>query len=62
MVHLISFRLEISFLGKFGPKNQNCQFILKFGISPHGLEIPGGNWRGIFSPLTVRLKCTREIK
>ena len=22
----------ISFLGKFGPKNQNCQFELKFGI------------------------------
>ena len=54
--------MEIPFLGKFGPKNQNCQFILKFGISPRGLEIPGGNWRGIFSPLTVRLKCTREIK
>ena len=31
-------------------------------ISPHGLEIPGGNWHGIFSPLAVRLKCTRKIK
>ena len=31
MVHLICFRLEIPFLGKFSPKNQNCQFILKFG-------------------------------
>ena len=31
MIHLICFRLEIPFLGKFGPKNQNCQFILKFG-------------------------------
>ena len=31
MVHLICFRLEIPFLGKFGPKNQNCQFRLKFG-------------------------------
>ena len=31
MVHLIRFRLEILFLGKFGPKNQNCQFMLKFG-------------------------------
>ena len=30
MVHLICFRLEIHFLGKFGPKNQNCQFKLKF--------------------------------
>ena len=25
------FRLEISFLGKFGPKNLNCHFKLKFG-------------------------------
>ena len=25
------FRLEISFLGKIGPKHQNCQFKLKFG-------------------------------
>ena len=24
-------QLEFSFLGKFGPKNQNCQFKLKFG-------------------------------
>ena len=31
MVDLICFRLEISFLEKFGPKNQNCQFKLKFG-------------------------------
>ena len=26
------------------------------------IEIPGGNWREIFSPLAVRLKCTRVIK
>ena len=26
------FRLKIPFLGKFGPKNQNYQFKLKFGI------------------------------
>ena len=24
------FRTKITFLGKFSPKNQNCQFILKF--------------------------------
>ena len=36
--------------------------ILIIIISPHGLEIPGGNWHGIFSPLAVRLKCTRKIK
>ena len=30
-VHCICFRLEIPFLGKFGPKNENCQFQLKFG-------------------------------
>ena len=28
---LFRFRPQIPFLGKFGPKNQNCQFILKFG-------------------------------
>ena len=26
IVHLICFKLEILFLGKFGSKNQNCQF------------------------------------
>ena len=31
-VHFFRFRPQIPFLGKFGPKNQNCQFILKFGI------------------------------
>ena len=30
--HFFCFRLETSFLGKFGPKNQNCQFKLKFSI------------------------------
>ena len=25
------FQPEIPFLGKFGPKNENCQFKLKFG-------------------------------
>ena len=25
------FRPETTFLGKFGPKNQNCHFKLKFG-------------------------------
>ena len=32
MVHLICFRLEIPFLAKFGPKDQNCQFRLKFEL------------------------------
>ena len=27
------FRQQIPFLGKFGPKNPNCQFILKFDTS-----------------------------
>ena len=31
-VHFFSFWLEILFLGKFGPKNQNCQLELKFRI------------------------------
>ena len=31
-VHSFRFRLEISFLGKFGRENQNCQFKLKFGV------------------------------
>ena len=30
-VHFFQFRLQISFLSKFSPKNQNCQIILKFG-------------------------------
>ena len=30
-VHFFSFRPETPFLGKFGPKNQNCQFNVKFG-------------------------------
>ena len=30
-VHFFRFQLEISFLGKFGPKNQNYQFKLEFG-------------------------------
>ena len=29
---------------------------------PLGLEIPGGNRRGIFSPLAVRLRCIQKIK
>ena len=30
VVHFFCFRMEIPFLGKFGWKNQNCQFKLKF--------------------------------
>ena len=30
-VRFFRFRRQIPFLGKFGPKNQNCPFILKFG-------------------------------
>ena len=30
-VHFLCFWLEISFLGKFGPKNQNYKFKQKFG-------------------------------
>ena len=30
-VHFFCFGLETPFLGKFGPKNENCQFKLKFG-------------------------------
>ena len=30
-VHFFYFRRETPFLGKFGPKTQNCQFKLKFG-------------------------------
>ena len=31
-------------------------------IKPRRLEIPGGNWRGMFSPLAVSLKCNQKIK
>ena len=27
-------------------------------ITPRGLEVPGGIWHGISSPLAARLKCT----
>ena len=30
MFTFFQFRRQIPFLGTFGPKNQNCQFILKF--------------------------------
>ena len=30
-IHVFYFRQEISFLGKFCPKNQNCQLKLTFG-------------------------------
>ena len=30
-VHFFQFPPQIPFLGKLGQKNQNCQFILKFG-------------------------------
>ena len=30
-VHVFRFRPQIPFFGKFGSKNQNCWFILKFG-------------------------------
>ena len=30
-VHFCCFRRETTFLGKFGLKNKNCQFKLKFG-------------------------------
>ena len=31
----ICFRLDTPFLGKFGPKNENCQFQLKFDTQPN---------------------------
>ena len=34
-VDFFRFRLEILFLNKFGPKNQNCQFKVKFDIQPN---------------------------
>ena len=30
-VHFFHFQMEISFLGKFSPKIQNCFFKVKFG-------------------------------
>ena len=32
MVHLIYFKLEIPFMGKFGSKNQSCLFKLKLAL------------------------------
>ena len=38
-VHFFGFQPEITFLGKFGPKNQNCPFKLKFGTYSPGHNI-----------------------
>ena len=34
-VRFFRFQLKIPLLGKFGQKNQNCQFKLKFGTYNH---------------------------
>ena len=72
MVHLICLRLEILFASKFGPKNQNCQSILKFGtwtysniqnlmamfnFSPFLLELP---FLGKFGP--TNQNCPINLK
>ena len=28
-IHFFYFRIQMHFLGKFGPKNQNCEFKIK---------------------------------
>ena len=47
-VNFICFRLKIHFFGKFGPKNQNCQFKLKFA--------------GVYSSTFVYSHFSSEIK
>ena len=37
---MVMLFLEIPFLGKFGPENQNCWFKLKFGIYFCKFEYP----------------------
>ena len=43
IVHFFDFRLETPFLGKFIPKNQNCQFKLKFDTCNQSQSIPYAN-------------------
>ena len=52
-LHFFCFRREIPFLRKFGPKNQSCQFKLKFGTYFFSFkpEIP---FLGKFGP---KLQC-----
>ena len=42
-MRIFSLRLEIPFLGKFDPKNQNCKSKLKFGIQTNSNENLNGN-------------------
>ena len=45
-----------SFLGKFGPKHQNCQFKLKFGTKTNwNAEFTGGAQLFCFIPETTFL-------
>ena len=41
---LFCFGLKIPFLGKFGPKTQNCQFELEFGIYLQLIQIWWTQW------------------
>lgn len=38
-VHFSSLGPELAFLGKFGPKNRNYVFKLKFGILPNSRRL-----------------------
>ena len=52
-VHFFYFRWETPFLGKFGPKNQNCQFQLKFGTKTNS---------NMQSPMVVFTFCVLDWK
>ena len=50
-VHFFYFQLEIPFLGKFGPKTQNCQFRLKFGTRL--IQVCRIQWRCLLFPFST---------
>ena len=53
-VHFFCFRSEMPFLGKFGPKSQNYQLKLKFGIHPNSSM---QNSMVVFTFLVFDQKC-----
>ena len=47
-VYFFCFWPEVPFLGKFGPKNKNCQFQLKFGGSTNSNMQNSMDWKHPF--------------
>ena len=61
VVHFFSFRWETPFLGKFGPKHQNCQFKLKFGTQTN-LNMKNSMLVFTLSALDQKQNCQFKLK